>query len=83
MTFLIYVLIGLLGITLLLAIILGIAFIRLGRELRRLGDDTESMAARLQRVARATQVALPLIALVKNGGKVLLDQYRSKTERKK
>ena len=76
-------LIGLLGITLLLAIILGIAFIRLGRELRRLGDDTESMAARLQRVTQVAQVALPIIALMKNGGKGLLDQYRSKTERKK
>ena len=48
-------------------VVLGVTLIKLGGELKRLGDDTETMVSRLQRSLRTVQAAVPVIALARRG----------------
>ncbi len=45
-----------------LAIILTVQFVRLGRELRQVGDDTRIMVALVERSTRTIQIAILLFA---------------------
>ena len=73
----------LLAVFLILGILLCIAFVRLGRELKKLGDDTESLIVRMQRTTQTVQVAIPLIALAKQAGEALLARRDQLMKRKK
>lgn len=73
----------LLAVFLILGILLCIAFVRLGRELKKLGDDTESLIVRMQRTTQTVQVAIPLIALAKQAGEALLVRRDQLMKRKK
>ncbi len=53
-----FILIG--GVILVLSIALAIVFVRLGRELNKVGEDTESMMGKLRRSTRVLQVILPI-----------------------
>lgn len=61
MTF--FILIG--GIILVLSIALAIVFVRLGRELNKVGQDTESMITKLQRSTRLLQFILPVMVALR------------------
>jgi hypothetical protein len=76
-------LIILLAICIVLGIMLAIAFVRLGKELRRLGDDTESLIVRAQRATQTVQVALPLIAVARKFAEGILEKRSQLTKRKK
>lgn len=54
-----------------LGVMLSVALIRLNKELKQLGDDTESLAARLQRTTQTIQVAVPLLTLARQAGTAL------------
>lgn len=55
-----------------LGVALVIVFVRLGRELQRLGDSTETMLAKTQRAVRTVQLIIPAIALMKKTGSHLV-----------
>ena len=57
-------------------VVLGVTLIKLGGELKRLGDDTETMVSRLQRSLRTVQAAVPVIALARRGIDSLLTRRK-------
>ena len=63
MGLLVWLLIGLMLVLVGLASILTIALLRLGNELQRLEDSTDSMVVRLRRTMRTVQLAVPVVAV--------------------
>ena len=69
-------------IVLVLAFVLAAQFVRLGRELRRIGDDSQAMITRFGKGLRSLQVAIPLAIAVREKIIILYRKFRSQTKRK-
>lgn len=80
---LMWFLIILLVVFVVLGVMLCIAFVRLGRELRQLGDHTESLSTRIQRTTQTVQVIIPLVALARQAGETLWSKRRQLTKKGK
>lgn len=64
MTLFIWFLIGLTVVLVGLVVLLLLTFVRLGKEIQQLSDDTEVVAGRMQRTVRTVQLVAPAIALL-------------------
>ena len=79
--FIVWLLIGLVVLLVGLCVAVAVVVARLGRELRQLGDDTETMAARVQRAAQTAQAIVPLVALAQRAIARLRPKTKEKSER--
>ena len=61
-----------------LCIALVVVFLRLGKELEHLGDDSKLSLDRVQQTIRNVQVAVPVAALLKQAGERAVELYKKR-----
>lgn len=66
-----------------LGAVLVATWLRLSRELRQLGDRTESATLRVQNAVRTIQLAVPIVALLRQAGMSLVKKYRQNKKEQK
>lgn len=75
---------ALVGIVVLaLALVLAVQFARLGRELRRVGDDSQTMFMRLGRGMRSLQLAIPFAIAARKKIITVYKKYKKSGSRAK
>lgn len=78
MTLLMWLMLVFLLLCTMLCVILIIAFIRLGRELRRMGDDTATLLQRASRTIKTVQFFVPLLLAVQKRGRAVIRKRSTK-----